>query len=185
MWGRNYKDDEAFYEDLCNKYFEQIYYYCRRLVKGQEQFTDFVEDCTQNTFLEARKQISKLRHHPNVEGWLYTTARNLINNLYRSMYTKKRHELRLDDNMACTLIELDDELEELFDKTIDLDKLCNEILSTLNTNEYALYIDYYKDSMSISNLSKKYNISATAMTTRIYRLKIKIKNIAHGYFKEN
>lgn len=82
MWQWNRKTDDTFYEDLCDKYFNRISVYCRRLVKGQEQFLDFVEECTQNTFLEARKQISKLKNHPNVEGWLYTTARNLINNSF-------------------------------------------------------------------------------------------------------
>ena len=185
MWQWNRKNDDAFYEDLCNKYFERISSYCRKLVKGQEQFLDFVEECTQNTFLEAHKQISKLKNHPNVEGWLYTTARNLINNSYRSMYIKKRHEVSIDDNISGALTELDNELEKLFNSTIDLDKLCVEILDKLQPSEYDLYIDYYKRNMSISDLSKKHDISATAMTTRIYRLKKKIRNIIRDYFEEN
>ncbi|MHB8073289.1 RNA polymerase sigma factor [Desulfosporosinus fructosivorans] len=185
MWQRNRKNEDTFYEDLCNKYFNRILLYCRRLVKGQEQFLDFVEECTQNTFLEARKQISKLKNHPNVEGWLYATARNLINNSYRSMYIKKRHEVNIDDNISGALTELDDELEELFNNTIDLDKLCVEILDKLNPSEYGLYLDYYKGNMSVSDLSKKHDISTTAMTTRIYRLKKKIKDIIRAYFKEN
>jgi len=184
LFGKNNKNDDIFYEELCNKYYEQIYYFCNRLVKGQAQFIDFVEDCTQNTFLEARKQISKLRKHPNIEGWLYTTARNLINNSYRSMYIKKKHELCIDDIASTPTYDIDKELEDLFYDYIDIDKLCAEILSKLNEKEYDLYIDHYKSSMPISELSKKYDISSTAMTTRIYRLKIKIKNIVHDYFKE-
>lgn len=185
MFGWNRKSDDIFYEELCNQYYERIYFYCNRLVKGQEQFLDFVEECTQNTFLEARIQISKLRTHPNIEGWLYTTARNLINNSYRSMYVKKKHELYIEDDIACTATyEIDKELEELFFNTIDIDMLCAEILNKLNEKENNLYIDYYKNNMSISDLSKKYDISSTAMTTRIYRLKLKIKSIVHDYFKE-
>lgn len=183
--GWNRRNDDAFYEDLCDRYLERIFLYCRKLVKGQEQFLDFVEDSTQNTFLEARKQVSKLKKHPNVEGWLYTTARNLINNSYRSMYTKKKHEISIDDHMPETWTQVDIELEEIFSSTIDLDNLCSEILAKLNEREYELYIDYYKNNMSISDLSQKHNVSATAMTTRIYRLKRKIKEIVHLYFEEN
>lgn len=182
MWERNNKSDEAFYELLCTKYFNQIYYYCKSLVKGQEQFIDFVEECTQDTFLAARKQITKLRDHPNIEGWLYTTARNLINSSYRSMYIKKRHEVSIDDTIANTLSEPDTEFEKLFDDAIDLDKLSAEILRKLNTNEYDLYIDYFVNNISVSDLATKYDISVTATTTRIYRLKKKIKSIAHSYF---
>jgi RNA polymerase sigma-70 factor (ECF subfamily) len=183
--GRNDKNAEAFYEHLCNQYFERIYSYCKRLVKGQAQFMDFVEDCTQNTFLEARKQISHLLKHPNVEGWLYTTARNLINKSYRSMYVKKRHEVMMDKNIASNLMEFDHELGDLFNSIVDLDSLCADILSQLNAHESDLYRDYYKNNMSISELAKKYDVSATAITTRIYRLKKKIKNLVYDHFKEN
>lgn len=185
MWQRNYKDNEAFYEDLCNKYYERIYNYCKKLVKGQRQFLDFVEECTQNTFLEARKQLLKLEKHPNVEGWLYTTARNLINNSFRSSYIKKKYEVNLEDNISGAFAKLDDKLERLFDSTADLDKLCVEVLNKLHPSEYDLYMDYYKSKMPISELAKKYAVSATAMTTRIYRLKKKLKNIIHNYFEEN
>lgn len=168
---------------MCNKYYDRIYLFCNKLVKGQE-FLDFAEDCTQNTFLEAQKQISKLRTHPNIEGWLYVTARNLINNSFRNMYVKKKHEVIMNEDIACTSIELDNELEEFYNSTVDLDTLCFEVLSKIDEDEYHLYIDYYKRKMGITDLAKKYDVSATAMTTRIYRLKKKIKTIAHDYFKE-
>ncbi len=185
--GKDDKNDEAFYEDLCNQYFERIYFYCQRLVRGQEQFMDFVEDCTQNTFLEARKQISRLRTHPNVEGWLYTTARNLINHSYRSFYIKKKHEVVLDDNISASLIGFENEMEEFLNNTntIDWDRLCADILGQLNQNEYELYRDYYKSNLSVSELAKKYDVSGNAMTKRIYRLKKKIKNLIRDYFKNN
>lgn len=146
---------------------------------------DFVEDCTQNTFLEARKQISRLRDHPNVEGWLYTTARNLINRSYRSMYIKKKHEVMMDENITGNLMEFDHDSEELFNSSVDGDRLCADILGQLNAHESDLYKDYYKDNMSISELARKYDVSATAITTRIYRLKKKIKNLVYDHFKEN
>lgn len=181
----NDKNAEAFYEHLCNQYFERIYSYCKRLVKSQAQFMDFVEDCTQNTFLEARKQILHLKNHPNVEGWLYTTARNLINQSYRSMYVKKRHEVMMDENIANNLMEFDRELEVLFNSFVDLDRLCVDILNQLNAHESDLYKDYYKNKMSVSELAKKYDVSGTAMTTRIYRLRKKIKSLVYDHFKEN
>ena len=178
-------NDVIFYEDLCNQYFERIYFYCKRMVRGQEEFMDFVEECTQNTFLEARKQISHLRDHPNVEGWLYITARNLINQSYRGMYIKKRHEVMLEEDISHNSTGFDHDLEEIFNNTVDLDELYDHILGRLNQNEYSLYTDYYKNNMSVSDLAKKYDVSATAITTRIYRVKKKIKNLVSGYFKEN
>ncbi|ADY55377.1 RNA polymerase sigma factor, sigma-70 family [Syntrophobotulus glycolicus DSM 8271] len=185
MWQWNRKNTDPFYEDLCNTYFHRIFLYCRRLIKGQEQLSDFAEECTQSTFLEARKQISTLKNHPNVEGWLYTTARNLINNSYRNMYIKKRREVSIDDKITGALPELDNKLEELFAATLDPDEISAQILRKLKQSEYDLYLDYYKGRLSVPELSQKYDISATAMTTRIYRLKRKIKEIVRAYFAEN
>lgn len=60
---------------------------------------DFADECTQNTFLEARKQISKLKTHPNVAGWLFTTARNFINLSFRAMYLKNKYEVIMSDDI--------------------------------------------------------------------------------------
>ncbi len=78
-------------------------------------------------------------------------------------------------------------MEELFNhtNTMDWDRLCADILGQLNQSEYDLYSDYYKGNLSVSELAKKYDVSGTAMTTRIYRLKKKIKNLIRDYFKDN
>lgn len=87
---------------------------------------DFVEECTQQTFLEARKQISKLINHPNPQGWLFTTARNLINNSYRNMYIRKRHEVFIDDYITNTLQSLENDFDQILDGRVeDVDTLGN------------------------------------------------------------
>lgn len=181
---REMTSDELFYEELCNKYFHSIYNYCNKLVKGQMKLLDFVEESTQNTFLAAQKQISKLKNHPNVEGWLYTTGKNLINHSYRNMYIKKKRETYIDNNFLTYYASLDQNLENIFNSIVDIDELCVNILEQLKPCEQQLYKDYYKRNMSISEISKKYHISESATTTRIYRLKKKIKHIVHRYFKE-
>lgn len=65
---------------------------------------------------------------------------------------------------------------------MDVDKVSIEILHMLNPNEYQLYIDYFINKISVTELSIKHDISVTATTTRIYRLKRKIKTLVHSYF---
>ncbi|AZS15680.1 RNA polymerase sigma factor [Paenibacillus lutimineralis] len=178
-------NDEVYSEELYNKYYDRIYAYCKKRVKWQQKFNDIAEDCTQSTFLEAHRQLSSLRSHPNIEGWLYTTARNMINNAYRSLYTKKQREVILDETISNSLMQLDQELEHLFQEAINLDQLCIEILGRLTRQENELYTDYYQNKLTIASLSKKYGISATAITTRIHRLKKKIKMIINKHYSEH
>lgn len=89
----------------------------------------------------------------------------------------------MDDDATEFLSTCDDEFAKIIEDRVDVDKLGVEIINNLNESEHKLYTDYYKNNMSVLELSLKYNISATAATTRIYRLKKKIKNIAKETIK--
>ncbi|MEK4005050.1 RNA polymerase sigma factor [Paenibacillus sp. FSL H3-0333] len=171
MWENKQRD--VFYEQLCEQNITSIYKYCTRLTKGHSQLTDIVEECAQKTFLEAGKQLIKLQSHPNVKGWLYVTAKNLVLNSYRRMYLKRKYEIVFDEKLK--LISDNDELATCLEEVYDIKELSQQVLSTLNMKEYALYHDYFRNCLSIAELSEKYCISNSAVTTRIYRIKSKLK----------
>jgi RNA polymerase sigma-70 factor, ECF subfamily len=178
---KKFQSDSVFFNELCNQYYLKVYNFCKKLLYGYN--TDFAEECTQNTFLEARKQIVKLKSHPNIEGWLYTTSRNQINLSFRKQYVRRKYESIFDEDSYASMAVLDPNLEKLFDEDIDVDKLAAEVLKSLSAQEFSLYQDYYKEHLQIIELSGKYSISVTAVTTRIYRLKKKIKSIVHTYLE--
>ncbi|MNW43712.1 RNA polymerase factor sigma C [compost metagenome] len=164
--------EEVYIEELCNEYFLDIYNYCLKLIHGQRDLLSFAEDCTQNTFLEAHKQISILKSHPNVKGWLFCTAKNMINNSFRCMYLQRKREIYINDAvLTAELHYIDPNLENISEGNINIDKLSKYILGHLHSFEYEIYYDYYKNKMSISKLSVKYQMTESAITTRIYRIK--------------
>ncbi|WP_196427509.1 RNA polymerase sigma factor [Paenibacillus macerans] len=166
---------DDFFLQLCQSYFNDIYGYCIYLVRGK--FIDIAEECTQETFLEAKKQAAKLKAHPNIKGWLHLTARNKVYKSYRRYYIQKKYETEVDLNSVCSPLSIEAELINNY--AFHIDQLKSEILKELKTEELRLYHDYFSNKLSISKISKKYNISETAATTRIYRLKKKIKSLAH------
>lgn len=173
--------NEQFFEELCDKYYEKVYFYCLRMAGHHENFRYFAEECAQETFLEAGKQIHKLRKHPNVQGWLYVTAGNILNYSLRKMYKKKKHEINTEDMDLNIADESCFSFDELLDYHVDLDELCLKVLGSLDAGEYDLYADYYRNKVPAAKLAEKYNISVTALTTRVYRLKKKIKMIAKEF----
>ncbi|MNJ02020.1 hypothetical protein D3C73_1618260 [compost metagenome] len=56
-----------------------------------------------------------------------------------------------------------------------MDKIAQHVLQKLSRAETQLYVDYFKENLSINALSQKYSLSKSAVTTRIYRLRKKIK----------
>ena len=173
----NDKSNEQFFESLCDKNYENVYFFCQSLLGYNSQSADIAEECTQQTFLEALRNIDKLRVHPNVQAWLYKVARNIVNGFLRNIYKKKKNEENVDYNKFDVEDKSYHSLEDLFDYHGNLEELCSKVLEVLEIDEYELYIDYYKNKIPASKLSEKYNISKTALTTRAYRLKKKIKVI--------
>lgn len=171
------KSNEQFFEELCDKYYEKVFSFCLSLLGYNQKSMDIAEECTQQTFLEAGKHIDNLRVHPDVQGWLYRVARNLVNGFFRNVYKKKKNEENVDYRVFDVEDKSNHSLEELFDYQGDLEELCSMVLESLDEEEYELYIEYYKNRVSVAKLSEKYNISKTALTTRVYRLKKKIKII--------
>lgn len=169
--------DELFFHELCDTHFKSVYKYCGKLAKSQAELMDFADECTQNTFLEARKQISKLKNHPNVEGWLFTTARNFVNLSFRAMYLKNRYEVIMTEDIHNRLESQNNEIDQFIENAVNVDELYHEVLMNLSTSEYELYADYYIKKMSIADLTRKYDVSANAITTRIYRINKKIRSI--------
>ncbi len=176
------KLEDSFYEEICEKYFKDVYQFCIYLTKGNRSLNHIVEECVQETFLEAKKQIKKLKNHPNVKGWLYVTSRNMINSSMRKYYTKNKHEIPIYEEVACSSTSVEEELENISESGIDIDKLKIDIMKQLKEEEYQFYIDCFIKKMPVKEIAEKYNISISATYTRIHRLRVKIKKMVERYF---
>ncbi|MBU5672154.1 RNA polymerase sigma factor [Paenibacillus brevis] len=170
------RSNEMFFVDVFRRYFTRVLNYCKRLMRGPA--VEMAEECAQNTFVQVQENITALKAHPNLAGWLFTTARNQVNAFYRKFYRRRKHEIAICDSIANQLTANSYELYEVLIATLDMDKMVRHVLNQLSHSETAFYVDYFKNRLSIQVLSKKYNLSKTAVTTRIYRLRKKIKQAA-------
>ncbi|TKH45199.1 sigma-70 family RNA polymerase sigma factor [Paenibacillus terrae] len=170
----------CFYNQICELYLDDVYRFCIHLLKNELQFRCIAEECTQDTFLTARQQLCKLKLHPNVKGWLYLTAKHFVHKSLRRYYTQKKHETMFEHEACSLSISVEEDWEK--SRFQDIDQIINSILTQLSKKEYELYQDYFLQNMSISILATKYNISITATTTRIYRLRKTLRTLSHQYY---
>jgi RNA polymerase sigma-70 factor (ECF subfamily) len=70
------------------------------------------------------------------------------------------------------------QLNEVLIATLDFSHMVHHVLQQLSRAESEFYVDYFKRHLSVRSISKKYNLSETAVTTRIYRLQKKIRKTA-------
>ena len=109
---------------------------------------------------------------------MYQTAKNLVNNAVRKYHTKNKYIYPVNEKFAYLNTTIEDELDKMYEDEIDIDYLMCDVLKQLKDKDYQFYDDYFIKNLTVCELAKKYNISISAIYTRIHRLKIKVQKIA-------
>lgn len=94
--------DETAFAEFVGRRIDGIYAAARRRVGGDAHLA---EDVTQQVFVTAARQAHRLAGHPDLTGWLYTTARHSAANLVR---TERRWRAR--EQLAHTMSDESDSL---------------------------------------------------------------------------
>ena len=90
-------ESEARYREVFERHHRQIYAYFRRRID-----IDSAMDCTSDTFLVAWRRLEDIPSGDGELRWLYTVARNVLRNSYRSK-RRSRHLLgELDHDLPDT-----------------------------------------------------------------------------------
>ena len=159
----DYIPSEVF-EELWEKYNRRIYYCFRR------QFDeDTSEDLCQQTFMNVWRHLSAFggRIHKS-KSWIFTVAKNVRNDHLRAVQLKK---MNYD---YANLYENEIPTEYNYDEAISIQRAMEKL-----TKEEKELLDFsqYLSSREIGTL---YGISASAVRSRVQKVKVKLK----GYLDE-
>ena len=166
------------FDNLYNQHRETIYKY---ILVSLGFNHDMASDCMQDVLvllLEKREIVSS---HPNPGGFFIATARNYIKRYKTTCYKRDTILAPLNDKAA--EISYYDDLQHIYDSLPDTDTLKTTILQRLNHKEAQLYELFYEHGYSISETSKRLNISEGATKVRLFRLRIKVKEMVQELFK--
>ena len=174
MWESRLENIE-FIEALYKKYYRKVLAFYNIYCDDKND----AEDCLQKTFIEAMEKIRILKVHANPEKWLYKTSYNFIRNANK---IKRRYVNRVEnfDDLE-NIIYNNDFQDELIDKIDNDEKNYNDyiktILSQLSEKQKNLFICKYLKKMEINEIAKNNNRSYASITTAIYNLKKRLKEI--------
>ncbi|GEK35346.1 RNA polymerase sigma factor [Kurthia sibirica] len=73
------------FEELYQKYFQEIYFYVKSLSRNEK----VAEEITQETFFKAFKHLDSFDGSKDIRAWLFTIAKNA----YYSSYKKSKREI--------------------------------------------------------------------------------------------
>jgi RNA polymerase sigma-70 factor (ECF subfamily) len=162
-----------------NEFYEMIFKEHLGIIKTIVKSTIYsqnladIEDCVQNV-LVAALQKQDLQEHPNIEGWLYITGRNMALQFNREhLKREKFHDI--DDYEHAVEDFADNLIEELEFERLKEQEVIKKVLTALSkTEKHFFYLRYIKkyDNRKISSVTGK---SEAAVRTRYTRLTEKIK----------
>ena len=157
--------------EIANLYYNDIYHLCLSRLKREED----ASDVTQEVFLFFQEKYNELEDE-YIKAWLYAVANNKIKEQFRAI-AKREKELIFGTVFGSqTSTDILYEMEE--DNKItpeELEEKKKSILSSLNEKELELFEMVYIKHIEYKELAKTFNISEHAMRTRVYRLRLKIK----------
>lgn len=144
------------YERAVERYMSSVYKVALNACKNKND----AEDIVQITFEKLWKSNKNFDDEDYLKRWLIRVAINECNSLFRSAWIKKRVVVDQIDSVFCSTTEK----IELYDA-----------LDRLSVKEREMIHLYYYEEFSIHEISEIMKISETAIQTRLYRARNKLK----------
>lgn len=117
-------------------------------------------------------ETENLKSHPNINGWLYMTAKNIVNQfIFKAMLDEKR------------FLELDDKIEDNYDFTADIgfNEFIKKIKQNLTETEYKFFVLKYIKQCTKKEISKIMNITEASVNIQGTRLKKKLCTLLDNF----
>lgn len=166
--GDFFMTNDEFILKLSREYYGRLYRYVNKICSNKELVADIVHD----TFVIAYEKADQLKHHENIAGWLYVTARKRMLKLLE----QEQHFENLED-LADSLETEDDVIEQCIEK---LD-LYPAVEQHLKTEEFALLMRYYKEGYEYRELAAESQVTEASIKMKIRRIVEKVKSRLCNY----
>lgn len=158
---------KAEFEKAYGLYAQSIFNFCLSRLSGD---VESAEDCTQETFIVFYNRLKKGESFEVPRAFLYKTAVNIIMRHKTKLQKRAANETALDEKLNVT-----DE-KSIVESNIDYDSVMNRISELLTAEEMKLFSLYFLENVKVKDISLMLNISPTACSTRLSRLRSKIKD---------
>lgn len=158
-------------------HYDDVYRLCLSRLKRKED----ASDVTQEVFLFFQEKYNELEDD-YIKAWLYAVANNKIKEQFRAI-AKREKELIFGTVFGSQTST--DILYEMEDNKItpeEIEEKKQGILSSLNEKELELFEMVYTKHMEYEELAKALDTSEHAVRSRVYRLRLKIKERASFVF---
>lgn len=184
---RSKADAVVWLREMYDEHFDAVDYAVKHLLEIYHMDPELAGDYVHDVFMRAFRRYDKLIDHPNVGGWLVKTAELTMLNEARKDIKRRRKTTKLE------AVYLEEPLVESAEMSYlnmleehdpeAAEEVIHEIRSQLPVRDDLLYEQYYKKQMPLTELSKTYGVSETAVRLRVSRVAKKMRRMVKIYFQ--
>lgn len=162
---KNYGDKML--KEAYSKYYSSIYRFCLSRLKNDK---DSIEDIVQEAYLVL---YNKYLENINVEyplAFLMKTADNLVKKRYAEI-EKMQRQVPIEE-----VIHIESQNEDIDDR-LTFEQYSKQISDALNETDAELFSMRYVEELKIDEIAERMNMSIPAVTTRLSRIREKLRKI--------
>lgn len=164
------RSEEAFAE-LVRRHMNLVFAAAIRQLSGDRQAA---EDVTQQVFVELSRQAGKLRKHPCLTGWLYTTSRRMAMDWSRR---ERRRQRRERSSMERDHTQLSPDLLEMGKRWEELAPVLDEAMFDLRERDRLAILLRHFERKPLSEVGARLGLSDNAARMRVERALEKLREV--------
>lgn len=159
------KKADKLLEEYCQKFKTSLYKYA---YLRTEHDKDAAEDCVQEAFIIIYKRLCKGEEFAQPKAFLYRTVDNFVKEHIKDMQKQKKIQDMVTPENAFLKLSVFDSVDEQTENEI-----IKAVFAQMSDKEKVIYKRRYIDKCNVRDIAKEYNISVSAVTTRLYRIRQK------------
>ncbi|GAB3976640.1 RNA polymerase sigma factor [Spirosoma terrae] len=161
------------FETLYNRYVNKVYRRCLSLTQDSAKAEDFTHDI----FLKVFDKLDAFQERARFSTWLYSIAYNYC--LDQIRIGKRLKTVTMEEDEEFDMAESQDTL--IHEETLQMVK---QAIKTLSYEETRMLKLKYEDGLSIDEISRLYEIKASAVKMRLKRSRDKIHRLYEQQYNE-
>lgn len=167
--GENKKRADELLDEYCKKYKSVLFKYAYLRTGNNREAAD---DCVQEAYVIIYKRMLKGETFAQPKAFLYRTVDNLVKEYLREFKTRIKMNISLESGEAGSLTSPASEYDGINPQ--DEEEIIKLILNSLSDSDKILYRSRYIEHLSVKDISERFGLSVSAVTTRLLRLRGKI-----------
>jgi RNA polymerase sigma-70 factor (ECF subfamily) len=160
------KGQHEYFSYLIDRYQDHSYHLSLKILKNPEK----AKECTHESFIKAYTSLSSFRKDASFSTWLYRIV-------YNTALTMIRYSDKFNEDTDPVDLDYEKVDESTLTRTLEMEdaqKLINQALDCLKTDELFLVEQFYREDFSIAELSEMSDLSTTNVKVKLHRARHKL-----------